>query len=449
MGYTIPRETITQEKEAQWLIKSSQDSDSDATQMEMVCQESACHERAVALDTSDIAMTKLELAVADLSQQREELEQSISRAENLKEAIAKNAAERQQLMAEVSDLTSNSYDEVDHADPDPKVVDLEEKVAILEAQLQTKEREMAEHHEKESATQQTLEFFLSNYFGNGPVPDGALDLVHAMATAKPPERFHNINRSCIFNILPPIITGVGQPHVVPQAEFEMVMKVYTLLSGEPDKDNLSTLVILLSNLALRQPTSKFYPIIASFGVLWGKMNNIPAGNHILFALLQFAMLQLTCAGDARFIRPGINRPAIPRLPNAMFSPTISKFAEAVFSLENGDVWEDLADKLAGICRKRSISGLRFGFHYETKTRGWFAEKSEDIVLIIDFELRSFLVADRGLCLLGQTGVAPNRYTFRIRGPFEGDDGKLIENIPEETRLWLRLWVNPRLYYEVA
>jgi hypothetical protein len=386
----------------------------------------------------------LGFATADFARKREELEQSIRKAKALDEALDKNAAERQQLMAEVFDLTSDNYDEVDYADPDPKVVDLEEKVAILEAQLQAKEREMAEHHEKGSATQQTLEFFLSNYFGNDPVPDGALDLVQAMATAKPPERFHDINRSCIFNISPPIITGVEQTHAAPHTEFEMVMKAFTLLSGEPDENDLSTLVVLLSDLASRQPASEFYPIIASFGVLWEKMNNAPGVSRILFALLQFAMLQLTCAGDARFIRPGTNRPGIPRLPDSTCSPTISKFAETVFSLEMRDVRTELAAKLTRIGRQRPLSGLRFSFHYESASRGWFGEKSEDmIVIVIDFELRSFLVVATELCRVESSSVVPDRHTLCIKGPFEGDDGKVIENISEETRLWLYQWVNPK------
>ena len=284
-------------------------------------------------------------------------------------------------MAEVSGLTDNNYDEADDTDPHLKIVDLEEKVSILEAQLQTKEQEVAEHQEKGSATQQTLSFLFTNCFHNHPMPDGTLELVQAMAAAKSPERFHDINVYRIFDIQPPLIPRVRPLHVIPETEFEMVLKIHTLLSGKPDDHDLATLVLLLSSLALRQPDSEFYPVIASLGSLWGKMKNVPADNPILLAILQFAMLQLTCAGDTRFIRPGFNRPSIPKLPNSTFSPTISKFAEAVFSMEEG-IWTELAAELTRICRK---SGLRFGFHYEAADRGCFAGKFEDIVLLIDFK----------------------------------------------------------------
>lgn len=219
----------------------------------------------------------------------------------------------------------------------------------------------------------------------------------------------------------------------------MVLKIHTLLSGKLDDHDLATLVLLLSSLALRQPDSEFYPVIASLGSLWGIMKNVPADNPILLAILQFAMLQLTCAGDTKFIRPGFNRPSIPKLPNSTFSPTISKFAEAVFSTEEG-IWTELAAELTRICRK---SGLRFGFHYEAADRGWFAGKFEDIVLLVVFELRSFLVAAAGLCRVETSSIVPEQYNLCIRGSFEEDDDKLIENISNQTRFWLYQWVNPK------
>ncbi|KAH6855702.1 hypothetical protein B0I37DRAFT_411676 [Chaetomium sp. MPI-CAGE-AT-0009] len=208
---------------------------SDGNAAQLASQQSTHHETALILSTqagSDIAMTRLAFATADLDRKREELEQSIRKAKGLGEALEKNAAERQQLMAEVSGLTDNDYSNIDHTDP--KVAALENKVAMLEAQVaqfQAKEREMAnacaqtservsyaadddeddeddddyeddendedadndhdpgamEHQAKELlATQQTLSFLLANYFGNDPVPNGALHIVQLMAAAKSP-----------------------------------------------------------------------------------------------------------------------------------------------------------------------------------------------------------------------------------------------------------------------
>lgn len=88
-------------------------------------------------------MTKLAFITADLARKREELEQFAISAKVLQEALEKNAAERQQLMAEVYGLTNNDYNNIN--DTDPKVASLEEKVAMLEAEvaeLEAKEREM-------------------------------------------------------------------------------------------------------------------------------------------------------------------------------------------------------------------------------------------------------------------------------------------------------------------
>jgi hypothetical protein len=385
-------------------------------------------------------MTKLAFVTADLARKREELEQSMNRVKLLEEALEENAAERQRLMVEVSGLTDNNYDEANHTGPHLKIVDLEEKVAILEAQLQTKEQEVAKHQEKGLATQQILSFWFTNCFGNDPMPDGALELVQAMAAAKSPERLHDINDCRIFDILPPLISGVRPPHVVPQRELEMVLKVHSLLSSEPDEDDLATLIVLISNLTLRQPTSAFHPITVTFGSLWNKMDNVPVDSplitRILLALLHFSMLQLKVAGNARFCS-GTNGLTIPRLPNS----TIAVLAEGILGLEGKDVASELPVKLVEICRKRSRSGPMYHFHHERcSNRGWFGKSHDEVFFLVDFKMRSIRLIDRDLSFFCEASVGRQQTLKWIDGHRGGEVVVLAENISEETRKAVRKWL---------
>jgi len=92
----------------------------------------------------DTVTADLASIIADLAHKREELESSINKSKDLEDALKKNAAERQRLIAECIAMGING----DIGAANTKVAALEAKVARLEADLQTKESEANENRHK-------------------------------------------------------------------------------------------------------------------------------------------------------------------------------------------------------------------------------------------------------------------------------------------------------------
>lgn len=377
--------------------------------------------------------------IADLAGKREELESFINKSKDLENALKKNAAERQRLIAEYIALGGNG--DISVANPkvaasETKVAALEAKITRLETDLEARQQETIKNRQKKHlATQQIVSFLLANDIKTYPNPDMTEAAVRAMIAAEPPQTSHDSSGHVYWRVLPLRLHKVRLPQDIPETECAMVLKLHSLvsnISSGTELASVSDILALISNLLPRLPPSRFYAMTAIFKDMLEITADAPIG-PLAKSTLAFSIYQLGSAMCARFGKINADCP----VTHLSFSGfwAMHFFKQALDRSDRG-AGDELVVALYELCDQEQ--SLRFCYE-KSSNRGWMTHTWNHQILLIDFNERSLLIVSRFLCSLRSSNTAPEQVDLRIEGTEDGDEGTWIRNLAPNARQWLGSW----------
>jgi hypothetical protein len=343
--------------------------------------------------------------------------------------------------------------------PTARAVKQEPVVASIANMDREETRRLLRAKQQENADlrkERLAEYQLSSFLTRHLLRDNSLetrDLLRSMAAAKPPQELHDISGHCAWTVLPPWIPAAKTPprRDLPESEFEIVLKIHTLLSqAEITVEDLSTILALISKLVSILPNSTFHPIAASFPTLWSLAQHADVPDIGTYErgtdMLCLAIYELWRMARARFgevvSHSGVlDKHALVTLVRSENHCPTGMFSNAVF--QSADLIGDqglataMGDSLGVKLRLNSISSAtpsdwRFPhcfYHKNGRGSGLLVQERHNQVLLIDFENRTVLLADKFFCLVKRSAANSRLLDLRIRGPREEDEVRWIRNAP--------------------